>query len=125
MGVRVLVIEDNGANRELMTYLLHAFGHTVIEASNGEDGLNLIRSECPDLVVCDIHLPRRDGYSIIESIRSDPVLRQIPIVAVTALSMVGDRSHIVSAGFSGYIPKPIQPETFVQQLEEFLRARRD
>lgn len=120
MGARILVIEDTPANLELMRYLLSAFGHTVLTAVNGSDGIALAQSERPDLVVCDIQLPVLDGYQVAKALKSDRALASIPLVAVTALAMVGDRDRIVAAGFDGYISKPITPETFVQQIEAHL-----
>lgn len=120
MTARVLLIEDNRPSLELMSYLLHAFGHTPIEASNGLDGLEAIRRDRPDLVICDIDLPRLDGYSLAGRVKADPELRAIPLIAVTALAMVGDRDRAIRAGFDGYLAKPIEPETFVQDIERFL-----
>ena len=122
MSARILAIEDNPDNMELMAYLLQAFGHTVLMAYDGEQGVEAARRELPDLIICDIHLPRLDGYGVIREIKADPTLRPIPIVAVTALAMVGDREKILVAGFDGYIAKPIVPEAFVGQVEHFLRA---
>jgi two-component system cell cycle response regulator len=118
---RILVIEDNPANLELMTYLLTAFGHTSLSAITGEEGLERARRESPDLIVCDIHLPVKDGYEVARRLKKHAALRAIPLVAVTALAMVGDRDRVLSAGFDGYISKPIDPETFVRQVESFLR----
>lgn len=121
MTARILVIEDNPDNMELMTYLLQAYGHATLMARDGEEGLSEARREMPDLIVCDIHLPKMDGYQVIRALKSDAALRRIPIVAVTALAMVGDREKMIAAGFDSYIAKPIVPETFVAQVEEFLR----
>jgi two-component system, cell cycle response regulator len=121
---RILIIEDNPANLELMSYLLTAFGHTTLAATDGEQGLALARSEAPDLVVCDIQLPKLDGYEVVRQLKSNPELRAIPIVAVTAFAMVGDRDRVMQAGFDGYIAKPIVPETFVSQVETFLGPQR-
>lgn len=121
MTARILLIEDNPDNMELMTYLLQAYGHATLTACDGEEGLVNARREMPDLIVCDIHLPKMDGYQVIRELKSDTALRRIPIVAVTALAMVGDREKMIAAGFDGYIAKPIVPETFVGQVEEFLR----
>ena len=123
MAVRVLLIEDNRPSLELMSYLLHAFGHTPMEARDGVAGLEAMRRERPDLVVCDIDLPKLDGYSLAGRAKADPELRDIPLVAVTALAMVGDRDRALRAGFDGYMGKPIEPETFVQELERYLSAR--
>lgn len=120
MAARVLLIEDNRPSLELMSYLLQAFGHTPLEASNGIEGLEAMRRERPDLVLCDIDLPRLDGYSLAARAKADPEIRDIPLVAVTALAMVGDRDRSARAGFDGYLPKPIEPETFVREIERFL-----
>lgn len=121
---RILVIEDNPTNMQLMVYLLKAFGHEPLEASDGEAGLAVARREPLDLVVCDIQLPRLDGYGVAKAIKSHPALRHLPLVAVTALAMVGDRDKVLQAGFDGYIAKPIAPEHFVEQVEGFWKAFR-
>ena len=117
---KILVIEDNPTNLQLMVYLLQAFGHTPLEAVDGETGLTMIQREAPDLILCDIHLPGIDGFEVANQLKNHPTLKLIPRVAVTALAMVGDRDRILSAGFDGYITKPITPETFVSQVEAFL-----
>ncbi|MDR3387869.1 MAG: response regulator [Rudaea sp.] len=117
---RILVIEDNAENLELMTYLLKAFGHSTRTADDGDRGLQLARSEHPDLVVCDVHLPGTDGYGVVRQLKSDARLSHIPVIAVTALAMVGDREKGLAKGFDGYIAKPIDPEKFVSQIEVFL-----
>jgi len=117
---RVLVIEDNSANLELMVYLLRAFGHQPTAARDGRDGLDAAEIVTPDLILCDLHMPTLDGYAVARRLKADPRLRQVPLVAVTAYAMVGDRDKVLAAGFDGYIPKPITPETFVQQMEAFL-----
>ena len=117
---RMLVIEDNAANLELMAYLLEAFGHTPLLARDGEEGLEAALREQPDLIVCDVQLPRKDGYQVAQQLKQWPETRAIPVVAVTALAMVGDRDRIIAQGFDGYISKPIVPETFVAQVENFL-----
>lgn len=117
---KILVIEDNPTNLQLMVYLLQAFGHTPLEAVDGETGLDLLQREAPDLILCDIHLPGTDGFGIAKQLKGHPVFSKIPLVAVTALAMVGDRDRILAAGFNGYITKPITPETFVGQVESFL-----
>lgn len=117
---RILIIEDNKENLQLMTYLCKAFGHDVTQATDGEDGLAKAHSGAFDLVVCDIHLPKLDGYGIISPLKGKPESNQLPVVAVSALAMVGDREKILAAGFDGYFSKPINPEVFVQELEAFL-----
>jgi CheY-like chemotaxis protein len=122
MAARVLLIEDNPPSLELMSYLLRHFGHTPIESRDGLEGLDAMRRERPELVVCDIDLPKLDGYALAGRARADAELKSIPMVAVTALAIVGDRERALRAGFDGYITKPIDPETFVAQLENFLPA---
>ncbi len=117
---RILVIEDNPANLELMTYLLKAFGHIALTAGDGAEGIEAARRQTPDLIICDVHMPRMDGYEVARRLKEHPHLRRIPLIAVTALAMVGDRDKLLAAGFDGYIDKPIVPELFAKQIEAFL-----
>jgi CheY-like chemotaxis protein len=123
MGRRVLVIEDNPTNLDLMTYLLKAFGHTTMTATDGEHGVELASETHPDIILCDIALPRLDGYGVAQRLKADPALRTIPLIAVTAAAMVGDRDKVIAAVFDGYISKPIAPETFVAEVENHLRGK--
>ncbi|HKV41909.1 MAG TPA: response regulator [Blastocatellia bacterium] len=120
MPASVLIIEDNPTNLELMEYLLDAFGFTALATADGESGLAAVRANHPDLVLCDIQLPGIDGYQVVKELKSDPATLPIPVVAVTAMAMVGDRDRIVAAGFDGYLTKPINPETFVSEIKMFL-----
>jgi len=120
MPKRILVIEDNPVNLELMTDLLEAFGFTVIAARGGAQGIELVRQERLDLIICDVQMPGMDGYEVAHYLKRDPMLRRIPLVAVTALAMVGDREKVLAAGFDGYIDKPIAPEMFQKQVETFM-----
>jgi two-component system, cell cycle response regulator len=122
MGARILIIEDNQANLALMTYLLQAFGHTVSTAMDGEAGLALAHDDPPDLIICDVHLPKIDGYEVARRLKRHHLLNATPLVAVTALAMVGDRDKVLGAGFDGYLSKPIVPEGFVQEVEGFLNV---
>jgi two-component system cell cycle response regulator len=119
---RILVIEDNPANLELMTYLLRAFGHATVTADDGDLGIAAARRERPDLILCDVQLPGMDGYTVVHEVKTDAALRSVPVVAVSALAMVGDREKGLATGFDGYIAKPIDPENFVTQIEQFLAA---
>jgi len=119
MGARVLVIEDNAANLELMTYLLTAFGHAPEGVRDGRQGVDAVLRRSFDLVVCDIQLPELDGFEVAQAIRRGGG-SATPLVAVTAFAQVGDRERVLAAGFDGYISKPIVPETFVQQVEAYL-----
>jgi two-component system cell cycle response regulator len=114
------LIEDNPDNLELMRYLLKAFGHFPLIAQDGAEGLELARREAPDLIVCDIQLPKMNGLQVAQALKTDRLLTQIPCIAVTALAMVGDRERILAAGFDSYVAKPIVPEAFLKQVESFL-----
>ncbi|QGZ42038.1 PAS domain S-box-containing protein/diguanylate cyclase (GGDEF)-like protein [Pseudoduganella flava] len=120
MSARILIIEDNPTNMELMVYLLRAFGYTPLTASDGEEGVAAAQREQPDLIICDVHLPKLDGYGVVAALKADPATQRIPALAVTALAMVGDRERLLAAGFDGYIGKPIEPDSFVTQIESFL-----
>jgi len=122
MALRMLVIEDNAANMELMTYLLTAFGHTVLSARTGEHGIDMALRTAVDVILCDIALPGIDGYAVARRLKDEPGLAGVPIVAVTASAMVSDRDKVVAAGFDGYITKPITPETFVAEVVDYART---
>jgi two-component system, cell cycle response regulator len=117
----VLIIEDHADNLELMNYLLKAFGYATVTAVDGLAGVDLARSEDLELILCDIQLPGIDGFEVAKRLKQDERLRSIPVVAITALAMVGDRERALAAGFDGYIAKPINPETFVASVEAFLK----
>jgi CheY-like chemotaxis protein len=123
VGRRILVIEDNPANLELMTYLLNAFGHTTIVARDGDEGVRAALSGRPDLILCDIALPKLDGYGVVRRLRTEWPDRRAPLIAVTASAMVGDRDKVIATGFDGYISKPITPETFVTEVEGYLHPQ--
>ena len=120
MTARIFVIEDNPANLELMRYLLAASGYKPVTFQEGELGIEAAQFEPPDLVICDIQMPHIDGFGILRRLRAIPELAGTVVVAVTALAMVGDRDKILAAGFDGYLSKPIEPETFVAQVEKWL-----
>ena len=117
---RILIIEDNPANIELMSFLVSAYGHAPLSAADGPRGVAAARSERPDLIACDVNLPGMDGFAVLAELKGDPALAAVPILAVTALAMAGDREKVLAAGFDGYISKPIEPESFVAELEAFL-----
>lgn len=120
MSARVLIIEDNQTNMELMRYLLQAFGHQVVAASDGCEGVSLASDQRVDLIICDIHLPKLDGFGVIRRLKADQHTQVLPVIAVTAQAMVGDRDKLLSAGFDGYLCKPIEPEFFVSQVDAYL-----
>lgn len=122
MSARILVIEDDATNLEVVSYLLAAFGYLVIAAREASEALEIARRERPELILCDIQLPGDGGIELASRIRADPALHCIPLVAVTALAMVGDRERILNAGFDGYISKPIFPESFIETIKRYLPA---
>jgi two-component system cell cycle response regulator DivK len=122
MATRILVIEDNAANLELVRYLLAFSGYTVLKARDGQQGVALARQDSPHLIVCDLQMPLLDGYQVLEQLRTHVETAKLPIVALTAFSMPNDRHKVMNAGFDGYLSKPIEPETFVAQIEAFLPA---
>lgn len=124
MSARILIIEDNPTNMELMAYLLTAFGYDITTASNGTAGLEAAAGNPPDLFICDLEMPGLSGFDVLKEIRARPATRQLPVIAVTASAMVGDRDKVLAAGFDGYISKPIDPETFVKEVEAFLRSEK-
>ena len=119
MSYLILMIEDNEQNRYLATFLLEQRGHKVVSAPDGPQGIELARLWMPDIILLDIQLPLMDGYAVARALREVAALNETPIVAVTSYAMVGDREKSLGAGCNGYIEKPINPETFVQEVEQF------
>lgn len=124
MTARVLIIEDNPINRELLDYLLRAHGFETLNAVNGRVGFDIACRELPDLILCDIQMPGMDGFEFLARAKGHEPLRRTPVLAVTALAMVGDRERVLAQGFDGYVAKPIHPQTFIQVLSEFLPSSR-
>jgi CheY-like chemotaxis protein len=124
MSARILIVEDNPANLSLMEYLLRAFGYAVLTATDGAEGIEVAHREIPDVILMDLQMPKLNGFDAASRLRADAVLKGIPIVAVTAFAMVGDRDKILAHGFDGYIAKPITPETFVDQVQAFIPGKR-
>jgi two-component system cell cycle response regulator DivK len=124
MKATILVIEDNEKNAYLVTFILEKCGYQVIQARDGETGIALARQTKPDLILLDIQLPVMDGYAVSRELTSNGELRGIPIVAVTSYAMLGDRERILAAGCVGYMEKPINPETFAAEIEQYLPAEK-
>jgi CheY-like chemotaxis protein len=120
MTERILVVEDNEDNIRLIDYLLKAHGYAPLLARDGGEGVRVAIENRPDLVLLDIRMPGMDGYEVAAALKAEPGLAGIRVVAVTASAMVGDREQIAAAGFDGYIDKPIDPETFIEQVERWL-----
>lgn len=120
MKRKILVIEDNEQNLYLVKFILEKHGYEVFAARDGQEGINLAVSVNPDLIILDIQLPVMDGYTVAKQIKTNAELAQVPIIAVTSYAMVGDREKTIEAGCNGYIEKPINPDTFIQQVEQHL-----
>lgn len=120
MKAAILLIEDNAQNRYLAKFLLEQRGHAIIQAETGPQGLELAAQRRPDLILLDIQLPGMDGHAVARALKGDSHLRIIPIIAVTSFAMAGDREKCLAAGAEGYIEKPINPNSFVAEVERFL-----
>lgn len=118
---RILIIEDNEQNLYLVTFILEKSGHTVIPARTGEEGIKAAQTANPDMVLLDVQLPGMDGYAVARKLKEHPAMADVPIVAVTSYAMVGDRERVMDAGCIGYLEKPINPETFMGEVLQFLR----
>lgn len=117
MNRLVLLIEDNEQNRYLARFLLEARGYRVEHEVDGRQGAARAEALRPDLILLDIQLPGMDGYAVARAIRAISALERVPIIAVTSYAMVGDREKALAAGCTGYIEKPIDPETFIRDVE--------
>jgi two-component system cell cycle response regulator DivK len=123
-SAKVLYIEDNIENRTLVKRVLEVEGYVVLEADDGIDGLRIVQKEAPDLILIDINLPEIDGYEITTRLRQMESLSNIPIVALTANVLKGDRERSLEAGCDGYIQKPIDVDLLPAQIAAFLRQAR-
>jgi len=117
----ILYVEDNSDNRSLVRRVLEAEGYQLMEAPNAEAALSLLDKGNPDLILVDINMPDMDGYTLTAKIRAMPAHTRVPIVAVTANVMRGDREKSLEAGCDGYIQKPIDIDNLPHQIERFMR----
>lgn len=118
----ILYVEDDSNNRNLVRRVLEADGYQVMEAANASQAINSLKSGSVNLVLMDINMPEMDGYSLTAKIKSMPEYANIPIIAITANVMRGDRERSLEAGCDGYIQKPIDIDLLTQQVERFLRS---
>jgi two-component system cell cycle response regulator DivK len=116
----ILVIEDDGPSLMLARYLFESAGYEIFTATTGAEGVEKALQLAPDLILCDLQLPLFTGYEILSRLVNSPAWRAVPVIAVTAFSMRGDREKALAAGFAGYVSKPIEPTTFVAQVRAFL-----
>jgi len=122
MTRRILVVEDNDMNMQLVEFLLEEGGYDIVKAASGEEALAITRDgqQAPDLILMDIHLPGMDGLSVVREMKSDSRTSRIPILALTAHAMRGDKDRFLEAGCDGYISKPIDVKTFISSIEQYL-----
>ena len=122
-GAKILYVEDNTDNRLLIRRVLQAEGYTVLEAENAKDALQILYFQRPDLILMDINLPEIDGYSLTVQIKQLPELATVPIIALTANVMRGDRERTMRAGCDGYIQKPVDVDLLPGQILKFLHPQ--
>jgi two-component system cell cycle response regulator DivK len=123
MRKRILVIEDQEDNRQIVRDLMAASGYELIEATTGEEGIAAAARERPDLILMDIQLPGIDGYEVTRRIKANPQLKSIPIIAVTSYALSGDDKKAFAAGCDGYVTKPYSPRLLLAKIREYLSAK--
>jgi len=116
---RVLIVEDNDNNLYLIRFILEKSGYEVIAARTGISGVEKAANEKPDLILMDIQLPDINGYEVTRMIRASEIDSKVPIIAITSFAMTGDKEKALESGCTGYIEKPINPETIVMEIEKY------
>ena len=120
MSRRILIVEDQEDNRAILRDLLSTAGYELIEATNGQEGVELAQQQRPDLILMDINLPVIDGYEATRRIKGDAALIATPIIAVTSYALSGDEAKARTAGCDGYVTKPFSPRQLLAKLREYL-----
>ncbi len=118
---KILIVEDNEKNMYLMNFILTKSGYEIVKAETGEKGVELAVKEKPDLIIMDIQLPGIDGLEAVKRIRESEADGRIPIIAITSYAMAGDKERVLNAGCTGYIEKPINPETFLAEIGRYIK----
>lgn len=118
---KILVAEDNLPNRELIREILEACGYDVIEAGDGQQALDKLEENLPDLVLLDIQMPVLDGYAVVRKLRQTPRLANLKVLALTAYAMQGDREKVLEAGFDGYLTKPVDMVSLAKEIAQLLQ----
>ena len=120
MSKCILVVEDQADNRRILRDMLGNAGYELIEAESGEEALTAIEAQRPDLILMDIQLPVMDGYEATRRIKSNPGMKEIPIIAVTSYALSGDEGKARAAGCNAYVTKPFSPRALLAKVREFL-----
>jgi two-component system cell cycle response regulator DivK len=120
MSKRILVVEDQEDNRRILRDMLGNAGYELIEAESGEEALTAVEAQRPDLILMDIQLPVMDGYEATRRIKSNPDMKAVPIIAMTAYALAGDEAKALAAGCNGYVTKPFSPRALLAKVREYL-----
>lgn len=120
--IRVLIAEDNPVNRELLRELLDPGDYEVSEACDGQEALRMLEASRPDILLLDVGMPLLNGYEVVRRIRSDPRLATLPVLAITAYAMQGDRDDILQSGFDGYLEKPVRSRALAAEMNRLLQS---
>jgi CheY-like chemotaxis protein len=119
---KILIVEDNEMNRDMLSRRLIRRGYEVVMAIDGEQGINAAQSECPDLILMDMSLPVVDGWEATRRLKAEPQTRGIPVIGLTAHAMAGDREKVISAGCDDYDTKPVELPRLLQKIEVLLHT---
>jgi CheY-like chemotaxis protein len=122
VGERILVVEDNPDNMALIAEVLDSLDYEVMKATDGQQGLQMAMEAQPDLILMDLSLPRLDGWAATRQLKANPLLREIPIIALTAHALVGDRERALEAGCDDYLAKPLNLRELAQKLRRYTRS---
>jgi two-component system, cell cycle response regulator DivK len=120
MGKCILVVEDQEDNRRILRDLLGNAGFELIEAQSGEDALSAVMKQRPDLILMDIQLPQMDGYEATRRIKSNPEMKEVPVIVVTSYALAGDEAKARAAGCTAYVSKPFSPRALLAKVREYL-----
>ncbi len=117
---KIMIVDDEEDSLEVARFILDFYGANVITATDGREALDLIKQECPNFVISDLSMPGMDGWELLHILKANPLTADLPIFALTAHAMVGDRERALAAGFNNYLTKPLSADTFIQQLVTML-----
>jgi len=120
MSKKILIVEDIPMNRRLIRDILIYYGYEIIEAENGEEAVRIAREQKPDLIIMDLQMPVMNGLDAIKILKSDPVTKDIKVIAVTSFAMAGDREKVLAAGFDDYISKPLNTRELPEMVKKLL-----
>jgi two-component system, cell cycle response regulator DivK len=120
MKPKILIVEDDNQSLYMLTFLLESNNYEVLQSNNGLDGIKKAQEFKPKAIILDIQLPQMNGYEVTKVLRENDELKNIPIIVVTSFAMIGDKNKALDAGADGYIEKPIDPDTFITQMESFI-----